>query len=84
MSDILRRIEREVGIEGLAEILAERLGPSDLQSLMLEVYSRRSDRRSPADLLSDYLENRFVRPSATAPERHRRLPYARPPSGGES
>jgi hypothetical protein len=42
----------------LADKLAE-LEPTDLQSLLLETYRRRSARRSPADLLSDYERSRF-------------------------
>ena len=37
---ILNRIERESGAPGLFAALADRLSPSDLQSLLLSVYSR--------------------------------------------
>ncbi len=69
MNDILERIEREAGVPGLTSILAERLSPTDLQSLLLEVYRRKSRRRQPADVLSDYEANRFVRPSRVSPPR---------------
>jgi len=36
---LIERIQREAGVTNLVEILAERLAPGDLQSLMLEVYS---------------------------------------------
>jgi hypothetical protein len=46
---ILNRIERESGAPGLFSALAERLSPSDLQSLLLSVYSRRAEAvREPA------------------------------------
>lgn len=67
MDKILARIEREAGVPGLASILAERLSPTDLQSLLLEVYRLRSGRLRPADVLADYQSNRFVRPSAVSP-----------------
>lgn len=67
MNKILERIEREAGVPGLAAILAERLAPTDLQSLLLEVYRARSQSRTPADVLADYQGNRFVRPSQAAP-----------------
>jgi hypothetical protein len=67
MSDIIDRIEREVGIPGLVSILAERLPPTDLESLLLEVYRRRASQRKPAAVLADYETNRFVRPSAVRP-----------------
>ncbi|HEV2515588.1 MAG TPA: hypothetical protein VGV07_10085 [Devosia sp.] len=59
MSGIIERIERESGVEGLAEILAARLNPSDLQSLLIEVTRRRASRRSPAELLRDFATSRF-------------------------
>jgi hypothetical protein len=69
VSEILERIEREAGVPGLAKLLAERLEPTDLQSLLLEVYRLRARQRSPSDLLADYATNRFVRPSAAPPKR---------------
>ena len=69
MDTIVERIEREAGVEDLASLLAERLSPTDLQSLLLEVYRRRSARRKPADVLSDYESNRFVCPSSVSPGR---------------
>ena len=61
--DILHRIEREAGVPGLVEVLAERLAPADLSSLLLEVFRRRAAARAPSDLLADHTENRFCRPS---------------------
>lgn len=69
MADALERIEREVGIPGLAALLAERLSPTDLQTLLLEVYRLNSQRRQPSAVLADYETNRFVRPSQIAPVR---------------
>ncbi len=69
MSTIVERIEREAGVPGLASILAERLTPTDLQSLLLEVYRLRSKQRTPSDVLSQYESDRFVRPSRVSPHR---------------
>jgi hypothetical protein len=63
---IIERIEREAGAPGLAETLAG-LPPTDLQSLLLEVYRLRAERRAPASLLADHESNRFVRPSPGSP-----------------
>jgi hypothetical protein len=63
MSKIVERIEREAGVPGLVSILTERLAPTDLQSLLLEVYRIRAEKRSPAEVLLDYGSDRFVRPS---------------------
>jgi hypothetical protein len=67
MTTIADRIERELGIPGLASMLAERLDPSDLQSLLLDVYRRVAERRQTAALLADHAANRFVRPSKIPP-----------------
>jgi hypothetical protein len=67
IDEILGRIERETGVADLAALLAERVEPADLHSLLLEVYRRRAARRGPAAVLSDFESNRFVRPASTDP-----------------
>jgi hypothetical protein len=67
MDKIVERIEQGVGVPGLASILAERLSPTDLQSILLEVYRIRSSRVQPSSVLSEYESNRFVQPSKVAP-----------------
>lgn len=66
-SKIIERIEREVGIPGLVTLLAKNLTPTDLQSVLLEVYRQRAQRQQPSAVLSDYETNRFVRPSTLSP-----------------
>ncbi len=66
---IIARIERELGVPGLAEMLAERLNPSDLQSLLIEVYRQRAQQQDPAAVLNNQAQNRFVRPSTVSPQR---------------
>jgi len=65
---LLDRILREGEAPDLLEILAERLSPTDLQSLLLEVYRRRAARQTPTRLLEQYESNRFVRPSPVDPQ----------------
>ena len=67
MNELLERILRETHSPELLEILAESLNPTDLQSLLLEVYRRRASHLTPADLLAQYEHNRFVRPSPVDP-----------------
>ena len=69
MAAIVERIEKDAGVPGLVAILSERLAPTDLQSLLLAVYRQRSSRRRPADVLSQYEADRFVRPSEVSPQR---------------
>jgi len=68
-SPIIERIEKDAGVPDLASILSNRLAPTDLQSLLLEVYGRRAKKREPRALLEDHVSNRFTRPSATSPPR---------------
>jgi hypothetical protein len=60
---ILARLERKAGVPGLLDALSEQLSPSELTSLMLEVYRRQAQKRTPAQVLADYEQDRFVRPS---------------------
>src|SRR3989442_13114744 len=52
---IIERIEREARVPDLADILTNRLAPTDLQSLLLEVYGRRAKKREPKLLLEDHV-----------------------------
>jgi hypothetical protein len=65
--EIVDRIARQAGVPGLVELLADRLAPTDLQSLLLAVYRRRAAGLTPADLLRQYERNRFPQPSAADP-----------------
>jgi hypothetical protein len=60
---IISRILREVNSTDLMEILVERLSPTDLQSVLLEVTRQRVSRYKPRDLLQRYATDRFVRPA---------------------
>lgn len=68
-SRIIERIERDTGLPHLADILSDHLAPTDLQSLLLEVYARRAKRRDPKMLLDDHVSNRLTSPSTTNPTR---------------
>ena len=40
--DMLQRIVRDAGVPDLVDVLADRLSPADLSSLLLEVFRRRA------------------------------------------
>lgn len=61
--EIVARIERELGIPGLAEALATRLAPTDLRSLLLAVARRRAAASTPAEVLGRYESDPLVRPA---------------------
>jgi hypothetical protein len=69
MRKIIRRIERDVGVPNLSQILVDRITPTDLQSLLLKVYQSRVERRTPADVFADYRSNSFTGPSRCDPAR---------------
>jgi hypothetical protein len=69
MSDeIAARVARDTGVGELVELLSERVESSDLGSLLLAVFRRRAARRTPAQVLERYENDRFARPSTVAPE----------------
>jgi hypothetical protein len=63
MSEWSERLRREAGVPDLVEVLTGRLAPSDLQSLLLDVYARLASKVTPAQLLQQHEQNRFVAPS---------------------
>lgn len=62
------RIERDAGVPNLLGILTEQLAPTDLQSLLLEVYAHLARKTSPRRVLEQYERNRFVAPSGVDPK----------------
>src|SRR5439155_15838226 len=68
-SRIIERIERDAGVPNLTDVLVDRLAPTDLQSLILEVYGRRSKKRDTKELIKDHISNRYARPSTESPTR---------------
>ncbi|HVU58740.1 MAG TPA: hypothetical protein VHD83_26955 [Puia sp.] len=60
---IAAHIGDKLGIPRLADLLAEGLTGSELNSLLLAVYEKRVDGLRPALLLQQYRANRFVQPA---------------------
>ena len=67
INPLLERILRESEGINLLDFLVDKLSPTDLQSLLLEVYHRRATQITPATLLANYERNPFVRPSSIDP-----------------
>lgn len=61
----LRRVLDRVGGPELVDLLAEELSGADLTTLLLEVFRRRADRLTPAEVMRRYRGDRFVAPAAT-------------------
>jgi hypothetical protein len=65
---LIDRILKASHLEGLLEVLGEQIPPTDLQSLLLEVFRKRAAQQTPARLLEQYRHNRFVQPAAINPQ----------------
>lgn len=63
----LERIVRELGVEGIVDLLSEQLAGADLNTLLLEVFKAKTNRSSASDLLKRYQANRFVHPATVDP-----------------
>ena len=63
-SEIVRRIERELGLTGLVDALASKLSVSDLRSLLMEVYRTRSAEVKVAGIWAQAARDILVAPSA--------------------
>lgn len=59
LADVLR----DAGVPDLIEILAERLTPLELESVLSEVHRERAGRQTPGDLLLQYQQDSRVRPA---------------------
>ena len=66
MSGIIDRILADLGDPDLVSKL-QGLSPSQLNSLLLEVFQEKAERLTPPALLRNFEENRFVRPSSLDP-----------------
>lgn len=66
---ILKRIIAKSKIPDFMEALVDRLSLTDLQSLLLEVYRKRTAKLRPANLLKSYNTNRFVQSSPVEPKK---------------
>jgi hypothetical protein len=60
---IARKIAERIGQPGLIDTLADELTNSELTSILLEVFNRKAQQMSAADLLRVYQQNRFVKPA---------------------
>jgi len=61
----LRRVLAQVGGPALLDLLAKRLTGADLTTLLLEVFRRRADRLTAAEVMRRYRTDRFVTPAPT-------------------
>lgn len=60
---LVDKILDKIGQKDLLNILVNDLSYSELNSLLMEVYRRKTDKISPTELLNSYNNNRFVHPT---------------------
>lgn len=70
---LLTRILNKLGFPGVLEGMVERISFSDLQSLLLEVFRRKTKKLDRAALFRQYRSNRFVQPSLIDPVKARKF-----------
>src|SRR6187401_858994 len=70
---VLDRILRQPRMREAFELLTEDLSGADLSSLLLEVFRRRAEQLSPADVLRRHRGDRFVAPATVPLEWLRRV-----------
>ena len=63
----LNRIITQTGNKDILDILSKKLSFSDLQSLLLEVFSKKASKITPSQLLSNYQNNPHTFPSEISP-----------------
>lgn len=63
----LQKILTKTALPELLEILSERLNQSELTTLMLEVYRRKTEALRPSELLARLPQNRFAQPAEMDP-----------------
>ena len=71
--NISRRIEQKLGLPSLVEKLSDELSPSDLNSLLTEVFAARVERNTPGDLVKSYAQNQYVKPAVCDAVHYRNL-----------
>ena len=67
MKSKITKILIEYGYENLISFLSDELTESELNSLLLDVFMNKSKLKKASQILKDYSENRFVKPSTIDP-----------------
>ena len=67
MNKIVERIEKKIGSPGTVEKLADRLSNSEINSLFMEIFKKKSQRLTSSEILFQFQNNRFVFPAVVNP-----------------
>lgn len=69
---IVKKIENKVGITGLLDRIVDNLSNSEMNSLLLELFKRKTAKLTPAELFRQFRQNRFSLPSGVDPIDYRK------------
>lgn len=64
---ILKKIEKKTGIKDIIEILINSLSGSEINSMLLKLFQKRTFKITPASVLEEFNSNRFCIPSRLDP-----------------
>jgi hypothetical protein len=67
MSKIIKKIENKIGSPGILDQIANNLSNSEMNSLLLELFRRKTNRLTPAKIFRQFRQNRFSIPSEIDP-----------------
>ena len=67
MNKLISKIESKTGIENIVERLSGNISGSEFNSLLLEIFKKRTDGLSPASVLKELGKNRFAKPAGIDP-----------------
>ena len=73
MDKKLKKILDKIDGGDLVCSMAHGLSGSEFQTLMLNVFDERAKQQTPANVLANYMQNRFTKPSPVSQEKFRRL-----------
>ncbi len=76
MNQILEKIHARLDVNAFIDQLAQKFTGAEFNSLLLDLFRRRASMISPAQLLREFAQNRFVQPAGIDPIRSRELELA--------
>ena len=71
MNLIIEKLEKKLGIPGLVDKNIANLSGSELNTLLLEIFKKRTKQITPSKLFQEYKKNRFSSPTFIDPIRYK-------------
>ena len=71
MKRIIQKLEQKIGIPGLVDKIAMNLSGSELNTFLLNLFSKRTKKITPPVLLQQYRQNRFSSPASIDPIKYK-------------